>query len=294
MHLQQTKRESRETGGPQYYFHALDRAVKSYLRDVGAVRVALVTPYGATKSDYSAISKDRKLDADGRLTRGNVGHDRIQQGSASESIGESIRKWYNLSSGDFERIDVRIEIRDDKFYLAPLSYRYVGKKDRTIPRIERPLTFTQDYASRFWKEQLAQVSRHDPKLVRWAFDEICRVVSDHRPASRLRNIQEPDLLRASGPLAHLGVKLGGYVGKGYDCRSEFTFLDYPPYSVAVELKRNSRDFKYQQRKYPKEELSRAVVLCAIHDHSQMPLNIDVIELEALCAHTGSLNRVGGS
>jgi hypothetical protein len=62
MHLQQTKRGSRDSGGPQYYFHNLSDAVKTYLRKKGAVNVALVTPYGATKTDFYAIGKDHKLD----------------------------------------------------------------------------------------------------------------------------------------------------------------------------------------------------------------------------------------
>jgi len=90
MHLQQTKRGSRETGGPQYYFHELSEPVKLYLRQKGAVRVALITPYGATKSDYFAVSANHKLDSKSRPVPGNVGHDRIQQGRAGESIGESI------------------------------------------------------------------------------------------------------------------------------------------------------------------------------------------------------------
>ena len=91
MHLQQTKRASRETGGPQYYFHDLADAIKTFLRKKGAVRVALVTPYGATKSDYFAVSTIHKLDNKQRPVPGNVGHDRIQQGLAAESIGEAIR-----------------------------------------------------------------------------------------------------------------------------------------------------------------------------------------------------------
>jgi hypothetical protein len=82
MHLQQTKRASRGTGGPQYYFHDLSDPVKTFLRKKKAARVALVTPYGATKSDYSAVSTDAKLDSNQRPVLGNVGHDRIQQGSA--------------------------------------------------------------------------------------------------------------------------------------------------------------------------------------------------------------------
>jgi hypothetical protein len=65
-------------------------------------------------------------------------------------------------------------------------------------------------------------------------------------------------------------------------------LDYPVYSIPVEIKRNSAGFVYQQRKYGKNELSRAVILCAIHGHKQVPPHIDVIELEALCQYAKSL------
>jgi hypothetical protein len=283
MHLQQTKRGSRGSGGPQYYFHNLTEAVKVYLRQQGAVRVALVTPYGATKSDYFAVSKDHKLDGKQNPISGSVGHDRIQQGQASESIGESIRIWYKLAPGDFERISIDIDIIDDVFYLTPLSYKYAQTaKEKEIRRIERPLTFTEDYISPFWVEQLVQLNKRKPDLLAWSLEEICRVVKDHRHISKLPHIQETDILRASGPLRHLGVALGGYVGKGYDCVTEFSFLHYPAYQVPVEIKRNSRDFKYQQKKYGKEQLSRAVVLCATHNHKQMPRNVDVIELEAMC------------
>jgi hypothetical protein len=288
MHLQQTKRGSRETGGPQYYFHDLAEIVKLYLRKKGAVRVALITPYGATKSDYFAVSANHKLDAKQKPVAGNVGHDRIQQGHASESIGEAIRFWYRLPDGDFERIDLDIDIRDDVFYLTPLAYKFVksGKK-KEIARIDKPLSFTKDYTSPLWVRQFTYVDKQRPGIVSWALDEICRIVQVHRPHTKLPHIQETDILRASGPLKHLGVLLGGYVGKGYDCLTEFSFLDYPVYSVPVEIKRNSTGFVYQQRKYGKNELSRAVVLCAIHGHKQVPSHIDVIELEALCQYAKS-------
>jgi hypothetical protein len=62
MHLQQTKRASAASGGPQYFFHSLTDPIRSYLRQKGSVQVALVTPYGATKSNFIAVSKDSKLD----------------------------------------------------------------------------------------------------------------------------------------------------------------------------------------------------------------------------------------
>ncbi len=81
------------------------------------------------------------------------------------------------------------------------------------------------------------------------------------------------------------MKLGAYAGKGYDCEGTcFQFLQYPEYTIPLEIKRRSRDFKYQEKKYGKEELSRALILCAFHDHKVLPKHIDVIELEALCRH----------
>lgn len=285
MHLQQTKRGSIATGGAQYYFHDLSDPVVTFLRAQGAVRVALVTPYGVTKSDFFAVGKDHKL-TDGRVTAGRVGHDRIQQGKASASIGEAIRYWYRLSTGNFERIDVDVQIVENFFYVRPLRCKYAARP-RTIelPIVERPLTFTSDYQSPFWRKQIDSIDR---KLRLWSFNEICRIIKDHRPATKLAHIQETDILRASGPLRHLGVMLGGFVGKGYDCFSRFEFCDFPPYDVPVELKRNSTGFHYQQRKYGKDELSRAVVLCATHGHKQVPVNIDVIELDALCQYRDAL------
>ncbi len=278
MHLQQTKRDSRGTGGPQYYFHDLDQSVKAYLRQKGAVRVALVTPYGATPSDFFAVSAEHKLEGR-RVVAGRVGHDRIQQGGAPASIGEEVRAWYALPKGDFTRIDVDVETRDDVFYVTPLRCRYADAgRVRTLARTERPLSFNHDHVSRLWKDHLAAVREREPELFKWSVNEIARVVRDHLPDTRLPHVQEADLLRASGALGRLGVSLGGYVGKGYDCRSEFSFRDYRPYGVPIEIKRNSRDFSYQEHKYGKDALSRAVVLCAVHDHRQMRAHIDVIEL----------------
>lgn len=284
MHLQQTKRASRVTGGPQYYFHDLSEPVKLYLRQKGAVAVALVTPYGATKSHFYAVGRDSKLGKEQKPEPGQVGHDRIQQGHAGQSIGEAIRYWYNLPNGDFERIDVDIEIIEDIFYVTPLYYKLAqGKKRFSVQKFTSGLTFTRDYISPLWLKQLAEVERHNKGIVRWSLDEICRVMSAHWPQSKIPHVQEPDLLRVSGPLAHLGLKLGAYVGKGYDCvATSLCFLDYPAYTIPVEIKKHSRDFKYQQQKYGKEELSRALVICAFHDHQHLPKQIDVIELDALC------------
>ena len=245
----------------------------------------MVTPYGATKTNYFAVSAEHKLDKDKRTIKGKVGHDRIQQGLAGESIGEAIRKWYLLKNGDFDWIDIDVQTIDDAFYLTPLKVRFSNSgKGRDITGVHNPLTLTTEYASPFWKEQIGNVEK---KLVAWSLGEIDRIVSDHRKPKKA-HILEADLLRASGPLNHLGLKLGPLRGKGYDCRdSVFQFLRYPSYIAPVEIKRESKDFKYQQGKYGKEELSRAVILCAFHNLRNTPRNIDVIELNAF-EHLGKL------
>ncbi|HLG35318.1 MAG TPA: hypothetical protein VI757_10590 [Bacteroidia bacterium] len=287
MHLQQTKRDSIKSGGPQYYFHNLSEAVKIYLRKKGAVKVALVTPYGATKTNFFAVGKEHKIDSKGKIVSGNVGHDRIQQGKAEASIGESIRKWYNLKDGDFERIDVDIQTFDDCFYLTPVKIKYASKgREQSITRVERPLTFSHTYVSPFWKAQLEFLKKKQQQEIEWALKEICRVVSSTK--ERIPHLQEPDLLRASGSLKLLGVALGPYVGKGYDCFSNFEFQNYPPYSVPVEIKKFSNGFSYQQKKYGKDELSRAVILCAVDDIKYVQPNIDIIELDEMCGYIGNL------
>ena len=57
--------------------------------------------------------------------------------------------------------------------------------------------------------------------------------------------------------------------------------------MAVEIKKKSSGFKYQQQKYSKEELSRVVVLCVTHNLVNVPHNVDVIELSSL-AQAGRL------
>ena len=250
------------------------------MRKKGAVRVALITPYGATKTSYFAVSKDLKFDAKGRVVEGLVGHDRIQQGSSESSIGESIRFWYGLPKGDFERIDVEIEIVDDSFYVTPLTYKTPSSsRSKNLPVVEHSLTFTRDYVSKFWKDQIQYLRKAENSIIDWSFDEIGRIMQPHR--QRVPHIQESDLLRASGPLKHLGISLGPYVGRGYDCYSEFCFMGYPGYQVPVEIKKSSKDFKYQMQKYGKDELSRAVILCAHHDLPHVHHHIDIIELDAL-------------
>ncbi len=292
MHLQQTKVESRETGGPQYYFHDLLPTIKDFLRQRGACPVILETPYGIANSPFIAVGRDHKLTSSGKVVSGKVGHDRIQQGGGDASIGEAIRGWYAIrSTSDFERIDVEVRIHSaGHFILTPIALTLRGKK-RTIPlrRPLRPLSFHRDLQSRPWKDQIEAVGKRSPEAVRWAGQQIQKVVGDHctRPAA---NISEADLLRTAGALSLLGLRLGPYLLSGYDCQgSVFQFQHLPEYLCPVEIKKRSKGFTYQIENY--RTLPRAVILCMTHDLDNPPEDIDVIELSELGRYLDKRQRV---
>lgn len=281
MHLQQTKDESRRSGGPQYYFHDLSEPVKAFLRSRGACPVVLQKPYGITESKFVAVGKDHKIAGD-KVVAGRVGHDRIQQGEAAQSIGEEIRHWYGLDARrDFETIGIDVEIHEKgHFIVVPTSVRMRGsRRDQPLPKIVWPLSMHRDYQSRFWREEIERRRKSSPGDVLWAGAQIRRIVDEHRQTDAA-NIPESDLLRSAGALSHLGLDLSAHLGKGYDCpTSRFRFGALPIYVCPVELKKRSRGFDYQMARYP--GLPRAVILCMQHDHRRLPDHIDVIELPTL-------------
>jgi hypothetical protein len=285
VHIQQTKLESRATGGPQYYFHSVPGPVKEFLRKRGACRVVLQTPYGIASSSFMAVGRDHKLSAQGKVIPGRVGHDRIQAATGDESIGEAIRYWYGLKTGpDFERIDVEAAIHPDgHFILIPVAVLMRGAvRPKTLEKVSAPLAFHRDYQSKFWRRQIAARRAQCSEHVAWAGGQIQRVAREHAQVST-RNIHEADLLRVAGALSVLGLDLSMYLTKGYDCpKSVFSFSGFPPYVCPVEVKKRSSGFDYQITEYA--ELPRAVVLCVQHDLVNAPEHIDVLELSALAEY----------
>jgi len=280
MHLQQTKVGSRESGGPQYYFHDVPEHVKEFLRKRGACPVVLQTPYGIARSQFMAVDRDHKLSGPNKVVPGKVGHDRIQQGGGEQSIGEAIRHWYGLKAGrDFYRIDVDVSIHTEgHFILIPTGVMMQGAaRMQTLEKVPAPLSFHHDHQSKIWKEQIDRQRKDSRSRLAWAASQIDRVVADN---AHTKNILEADLLRASGALSLLGLTLGPYLGKGYDClESRFEFSTLPAYPCPVEVKKRSSGFKYQITRYTR--LPRAVVLCMVHDFINPPEHIDFIELPVL-------------
>jgi hypothetical protein len=284
MHLQQTKLISRGSGGPQYYLHSVPTHVKEFLRRRGTCPVVLQTPYGITGSSFKAVGRDHKFSDSGKVVAGKVGHDRIQ---GEESIGEAIRHWYGLKPGeDFERIEVEVVIHQEgHFILIPTAVAMRGGK--RLLRLEKapfPLSFHRDYQSKLWKNQIVACRKVSTGDVAWAGQQVRRVVEENRGGNST-NVHEADLLRAAGALSLLGLDLGLYVTKGYDCpESHFQFSDLPPYPCPVEIKKRSARFNYQMTRY--SELPRAVVLCLEHDLVNPPDHVDVVELSALADYLG--------
>ncbi|MCI0361440.1 MAG: hypothetical protein L0211_23405 [Planctomycetaceae bacterium] len=263
--------------------------MKNFLRENGACPVLLQTPYGIAKSPFMAVGRDHKL-KNGKVVPGNVGHDRIQQAGGDQSIGEAIRHWYGIKAGrDFERIDLEVNIHVDpatnqsQFILVPTGVKLRdAKRSREVARIASPLSFHRNHYSTLWKQQIAQCSGASPNDVRWAADQIARVVADHARED-LGSVLESDLLRTAGALSLLGLNLSAYLGQGYDCiESQFQFLNLPVYPCPMEVKNRSRGFTYQIARYT--NLTRAVVLCMEHNLVNPPHHIDVIELPALAEY----------
>lgn len=286
MHLQQTKVGSRKSGGPQYYFHDIPDHIKAFLRQKGACDVVLETPYGIATAPFKAVSKEHKWE-NGKIRPGNVGHDRIQQAGANTSIGEAIRKWYCLHKGDFETIDIEVEIVEQKlpsrkkihhFIVRPIAAKIRGKKRIPLAFSPSPLSVHEAHESPLWRKQFkSSLEKFHKSDITWAFNQIEIVVNDHL-RKEYKNLHEADILRVAGALNVFGIQLGPYRTKDYDCDpSIFEFQDFPAYSCPVEIKKQSRAFRYQEEKY--SPLPRAVVLCLEHNHPSIPRHIDVIELK---------------
>jgi len=233
-----------------------------------------------------AVGRDHKLLSTGRVVAGKVGHDRIQQATeAPGSIGEAVRHWYGMPEGqDFERIDVDARLdAHGQFILTPLIAHFRGKsRSVELERPLYPLSLTRRHQSPLWMRQIDDLAHDRLADIRWVKDEIVRVVDEHRDPLT-RNVHEVDLLRVAGAFSKLGVRFSPYSVRYYDCNeSVFRFLKLPSYRCPIEIKKESRGFKYQIERY--KPLLRVVVFCVTDTLLNPPEHVDVIELAFVGDH----------
>jgi hypothetical protein len=268
--IEQTKKGSRKSGGPQYYLQDLTEPSVRTLRSYRRCSVRLWTPYGVIDSGLTAVSKDV----------GSVEHDRVQSGHKVRSVADQIAYWYNLRRPDIERIEFEDSFDGDGFVIRPSRVKFVGRSSfKTISPDPQPLTIVPGHQSQILTDQLRDLARTGSGRCAWSASQISEIVAEHD--RRSRDVDERDLLRASGALDMLGIKLGRYRTKGIDCAdARFRVDGYPEYSCPVEIEERSRGFLAGH--HAAHRTQRAVLLCMEHNSPQILRGyIDVIELREL-------------
>lgn len=266
--IEQTKKGSRASGGPQYYLQGLSDNSGEFLRNKQRCPVRLWTSYGVINSGLTAVSS----------TVGEVGHDRVQSGRQVPSVADQIGSWYSLKSSQIESIEFVDSFDHDSFVIRPTKVKYFNRKPRiTLLYDPLPLTFIEGHRSQLLVQHVRQLNEQTRRA---AAAQICAMVDEHRQAAT--DLDERDLLRASGALETLGIRLGMYRLRGIDCPdARFQMFDYPPYPCPVEVEERSSGFLAQHHARHRRE--RVVVLCMAHDAREVLQGyVDIMELRELC------------
>jgi hypothetical protein len=185
---------------------------------------------------------------------------------------------------DLEQVEIDISFdKQSRFILVPLRIKWRGLGRREdLPPVSTPLSFNSKNQSELWKNQIEQCKKITPEAFGWAAEQFKRFVHQ-RNQPRTKRADERDLLRLAGAFDRLGLKVGPYLKRGYDCpESLFKFLTFPEYPCPLEIKTRSADFQYQVKRY--SDLPRVVVLCLHHDLARPPQHVDVVEVAALAKH----------
>lgn len=268
--IEQTKKGSRKSGGPQYYLQDLKETSSALLEKLARRPVRLWTPYGVVDSGLIAVSR--------RV--GSVGHDRVQSGGKVPSIADQIAYWFGLNRADIERIEFDDSLDANCFVIRPSQVKFFGRKARkTIYPDTSPLTVISGRHSALLVQHLLSDVDHRRRCRNWVKQQLDSLVREHEKA--LRNVDERDLLRASGALDKLGVYLGMYRRQGIDCPdATFAFCGYPAYPCPVEIEERSSGFLATH--HSKHRRERLVLLCMVHDAPEVLQGyVDVIELREL-------------
>lgn len=266
--IEQTKKSSRKSGGPQYYLQGLRAATQAALESFGRCPVRLWTPYGVVESGLEAVSR--------RL--GSVGHDRVQSGRRVASVADQIAHWFRLRKSDIETLEFDDSFADRAFVIRPSRVKFFSRKPiRTLFSPDHPLSVTPAAQSELFASHL----RHgvDRSERSWVRDQLKEIVDEHD--SSPPDLDERDLLRVSGALSKVGVRLGPYRSRGIDCPdARFELGGYPAYACPVEIEERSAGFLAPH--HDRHRAQRVVVLCMYHDApATLREHVDVIELRAL-------------
>jgi hypothetical protein len=188
---------------------------------------------------------------------------------------------------EFERIEIEITFdKKSRFILVPTEVHWRKKgQTKILPSTKEPLSFHEHFQSEMWKNQIEHERKANPDALAWTVSQFQRFVQ-HYGQPKVKLISEADLLRLAGAFDHLGLKLGPYLLRGFDCpASSFCFADYPEYSCPVEIKKRASGFKYQIKNYP--SLPRAVVLCMDYDTRHPHEHVDFVEVRSLARFLSS-------
>src|ERR1017187_243310 len=282
MHLQQS--HVNKHGGPQYWLQKAPDHILEHIQRHKKCPVILQTPYGPVETAFNAFDPDHKI-VEGKIVTANAQHYRIQKGESKESIGEAIRRWFALDAHrEFESIEIEITFdKKSRFILVPIEVHWRKKgSSEVLPSTKEPLSFHAHFQSELWKRQIEQTRQTNPDAVAWTASQFKRFVQNYSQP-KVKLVSEADLLRLAGAFDHLGLKLGPYLLRGYDCpTSSFQFARYPEYPCPVEIKKRASGFDYQIKNYP--TLPRAVVLCLDHDIRHPHEHVDFVEVRSLARH----------
>lgn len=268
--IEQTKKGSIKSGGPQYYLQDLNEHTHIVLARKQRCPVRLWTPYGVIDSGLVAVSSGV----------GKVGHDRVQSGGKVSSIADQIAHWYCLKRASIERIEFEDSLDRDAFVVRPSYVKFFGQKARkTLYPDSNPLTLIEGRRSPLFMKNLATQSDFSKDCFPWIRDQIGSMVVEHQ--RQQLNVDERDLLRASGALGMMGITLGMYRAKGIDCPdSRFRLCGYPEYPCPIEVEEKSSGFLATHHDAHRRQ--RVVLLCLTHDAAQVLQGyVDVIELREL-------------
>ncbi len=271
--IEQTKKASGKSGGPQYYLQEINEHSKVALRQFERRPVRLWTPYGVVDSGLTAVSS----------TVGSVGHDRLQTGGRGgvPNIADQIANWYGLNRADIETIEFEDSFDHECFVIKPSHVKFFGRKGRkTLYPDVQPLTLVSNHRSTLLMNHLVELKRGKDGLG-WVTSQIRGMIDDH--SRGVQFVHEFDLLRSSGALDLLGVRLGLYLGSGIDCpEGRFKFGPFPEYLCPIEIEERSSGFL--SRHHDQHRRGRVVVLCMTHDAPTVqsgPGYVDVLELREL-------------